>query len=85
MCFCPRRLKTHLTSNPLQEVLSPEEYEKVQAEYRQNQIQAKTEGSDAAAGVEEQEQEEEERPPGEDNPANNGTDLVINLKFNVRR
>ncbi|XP_060784067.1 pre-mRNA-processing factor 39 isoform X2 [Neoarius graeffei] len=62
------KLKTHLTSNPLQDVLSPEEYEKVKAEYRQNQIQAKKEGSDATAD------EEEERPPGEDNPANDGKD-----------
>ncbi|MCJ8734250.1 hypothetical protein PDJAM_G00233300 [Pangasius djambal] len=60
------KLKTHLTSSPLQDVLSPEEYEKVQAEYRQNQIQAKKEGSDATAG------EEEERPPGEDDPTNDG-------------
>ncbi|KAF5896030.1 pre-mRNA-processing factor 39-like isoform X2 [Clarias magur] len=65
------KLKAHLTSSPLQDVLSPEEYEKVQAEYRENQIQAKKEGADATAG---EEKEEEERPPGEDEPANDGKD-----------
>ncbi|KAK3535871.1 hypothetical protein QTP70_021169 [Hemibagrus guttatus] len=62
------KLKTCITSNPLQDVVSPEEYEKVQAEYKQNQIQAKKEGSDISAG------EEEDRPPGEDNPTNDGKD-----------
>ncbi|XP_017329710.1 pre-mRNA-processing factor 39 [Ictalurus punctatus] len=62
------KLKRHLTSSPLQDVLSAEEYETVQAEYMQNQIQAKKEGSDATAG------EEEERPPGEDDPANDDKD-----------
>lgn len=55
-------------------MLSPEEYEKVQAENRENQIQAKKEGADDTAGG-----EEEERPPGEDEPAN---DSVINFKCN---
>lgn len=58
-------------------MLSAEEYETVQAEYMQNQIQAKKEGSDAAAG------EEEERPPGEDDPANDDKDSVMNLQFNL--
>ncbi|KAF7707505.1 pre-mRNA-processing factor 39 [Silurus meridionalis] len=62
------KLKTHLTSSPLRDVLSPEEYEKVQTEYRQNQIQAKKEEADVVAG------EEEERPPGEEVAADDGTD-----------
>lgn len=49
----------------------------MKAEYRQNQIQAKKEGSDATAD------EEEERPPGEDNPANDGKDSVMNLQFSL--
>ncbi|XP_047658217.1 pre-mRNA-processing factor 39 isoform X2 [Tachysurus fulvidraco] len=65
------KLKTCLTSDPLQDVLSPEEYEKVKAEYRENQIQAKKEVSEVTAGEEEV---EEDRPPGEDDPANDGKD-----------
>lgn len=58
------RLKTHLTSHPPQDILSPEEYSKVRSEYKQSQIQAKKERSDITA-------DEEERPPGEDEPADN--------------
>lgn len=69
-----------MTSNPLQDVLSAEEYEKVQAEYQESQIQAKKEGSEATAAG-----EEEERPPGEDNPADDGKESVLHLQFNVMR
>ncbi|XP_072519578.1 pre-mRNA-processing factor 39 [Salminus brasiliensis] len=62
------KLKSHLTSYPLQDVLSPEEYTKLQAEYKQIQIQAKKEGSDTTAD------EEKERPPGEEEPADSGRD-----------
>ncbi|XP_051513882.1 pre-mRNA-processing factor 39-like isoform X2 [Myxocyprinus asiaticus] len=61
------KLKTHLTSHPPHDVLSPEEYRKVRAEYKQSQIQAKKERTDIAA-------DEEERPPGEEEPADNGKD-----------
>ncbi|XP_066505269.1 pre-mRNA-processing factor 39 [Hoplias malabaricus] len=54
------KLKSHLTSHALHDVLSPEEYTKLQAEYKNIQNQAKKEGSDITAG------EEEERPPGEE-------------------
>ncbi|XP_030621363.1 pre-mRNA-processing factor 39 [Chanos chanos] len=57
------KLKTHLTSHPPQDVLTPEEYGKLRAEYRQSL--KKKEGSDAAA-------EEEERPPGEEEPLDGG-------------
>lgn len=50
----------------------------MQAEYQQNQIQAKKEGSDTTAG-----EEEDDRPPGEDDPANGGKDSVKNLHYNV--
>ncbi|XP_048032967.1 pre-mRNA-processing factor 39 isoform X3 [Megalobrama amblycephala] len=61
------KLKTHLTSHPPQDVLSPEEYSKVRTEYKQSQIQAKKERSDITA-------DEEERPPGEEESADNGED-----------
>ncbi|XP_055033948.2 pre-mRNA-processing factor 39 isoform X2 [Misgurnus anguillicaudatus] len=61
------KLKTHLTSNPPRDTLSPEEYDMVKAEYKQSQIQAKKEKTDIAA-------DEEERPPGEEEPADNGKD-----------
>ncbi|KAF4104925.1 pre-mRNA-processing factor 39 isoform X1 [Onychostoma macrolepis] len=61
------KLKTHLTSHPPQDVLSLEEYSKVRNEYKQSQIQAKKERPDISA-------EEEERPPGEEEPADNGKD-----------
>ncbi|XP_017545618.1 pre-mRNA-processing factor 39 isoform X2 [Pygocentrus nattereri] len=62
------KLKSHLTSHALQDVLSPEDYIKLRAEYKQIQIQAKKEGSNPTAD------EEEERPPGEDEPADSGKD-----------
>ncbi|XP_076877486.1 pre-mRNA-processing factor 39 [Brachyhypopomus gauderio] len=62
------KLKTHLTTHPLQDVLSPEEYNKLREDYRQSQIQAKKEGSDPTAD------EDEERPPGEEDPADSGKD-----------
>ncbi|XP_026878519.2 pre-mRNA-processing factor 39 [Electrophorus electricus] len=62
------KLKTHLTTHALQDVLSPEEYSKLRAEYRQSQIQAKKEGSDPTAD------EGEERPPGEEDPVDSGKD-----------
>ncbi|KAI4904162.1 hypothetical protein NFI96_013819 [Prochilodus magdalenae] len=63
------KLKSHLTSHALQDVLSPEEYTKLSSEYKQIQIQAKQEGPNSTAD------EEEERPPGEDEPADSGKDL----------
>lgn len=63
------RLKTHLTSHPPLDFLSPEEYSMVRAEYKQTQIQAKKVRSDIAAN-------EEERPPGEEEPADDGKDSV---------
>ncbi|XP_007246436.3 pre-mRNA-processing factor 39 isoform X1 [Astyanax mexicanus] len=67
------KLKSHLTSYALQDVLSPEEYTKLQAEYKQIQIQTKKEVSDTTA-KEEEEEKEEERPPGEEEPADSGRD-----------
>ncbi len=72
------RLKTHLTSHPPQDVLSPEEYSKVRNEYKQSQIQAKKERSYISA-------EEEERPPGEEEPADNGKDSVTHFFICDRR
>lgn len=46
----------------------------VRAEYKQSQIQAKIEKSDIAAN-------EEERPPGEEEPADDGTDSVNTLSI----
>lgn len=63
------RLKTHLTSHPPLDVLSPEEYGMVRAEYKQSQIQAKKEKTDIPAN-------EDERPPGEAEPADGGKDSV---------
>ncbi|XP_048086917.1 pre-mRNA-processing factor 39 isoform X1 [Alosa alosa] len=57
------KLKTHISSNPPQEILSAEEYENLRAEYKQSQAQG--EGSNPT-------EEEEERPPGEEEPADNG-------------
>lgn len=68
------RLKTHLTSHPPQDVLSPEEYSKVRTEYKQSQIQAKKERSDITA-------DEEERPPGEEESADDGKDSVTLTHF----
>ncbi|XP_057205331.1 pre-mRNA-processing factor 39 isoform X1 [Triplophysa rosa] len=61
------KLKTHLTSHPPLDFLSPEEYSMVKAEYKQSQIEAKKERSDIAAN-------EEERPPGEEEPKDDGKD-----------
>lgn len=72
------RLKAHLTSHPPQDVLSPEEYSKVRNEFKQSQIQAKKERSDISA-------EEEERPPGEEEPADNGKDSVTHFFICNRR
>lgn len=62
----------------------------MQAEYRQNQTQAKEEGLDATAATEEKAEEEEQekeeekdRPPEEDNLASDDIHSVMNLNFSV--
>ncbi|XP_028816066.1 pre-mRNA-processing factor 39 isoform X3 [Denticeps clupeoides] len=61
------KLKTHITSHPPQSVLSPEEYKKIRATYRESVAQG--EGTNRVS-------DGEERPPGEDETSEtaNGTD-----------
>ncbi|XP_056328556.1 pre-mRNA-processing factor 39 isoform X1 [Danio aesculapii] len=62
------KLKTHLNSWPPQDTVSPKEFSKVRAEYKQSQIQAKKERSSEISP------DEEERPPGDEEHVDNGKD-----------
>uniref|UniRef100_A0AAY4CR28 Uncharacterized protein n=1 Tax=Denticeps clupeoides TaxID=299321 RepID=A0AAY4CR28_9TELE len=73
------KLKTHITSHPPQSVLSPEEYKKIRATYRESVAQG--EGTNRVS-------DGEERPPGEDETsetANEHLHSYLNNEAEVRK